>query len=144
MKEIVRYPHCFVCGDQNEQGLKAKFFYDDEEAFCEIVATESFEGYRGIYHGGVLSALLDEVMVKTILANDRYAVTAEMTIRFHVPVRVGDRLKFRGRINRKKGRVFLTEGSVTTDGGEVVASATGKYVEADLSLKDQLMQSIDQ
>ena len=76
MKEVLKYSHCFVCGEKNDSGLKARFYYDGKQAASEVYAREQFEGYRGIYHGGIVSTLLDEVMIEAILALDRYAVTA--------------------------------------------------------------------
>lgn len=143
MKEVARYSHCFVCGDQNPFGLKARFFYDGQKVVTTVQATEQFEGYRGIYHGGVIATLLDEVMIKSILATDRYAVTAEMTVRFVRPVRVGDTLNFVGRVVGHKGKLFLTEGEVRDEAGEIYATATGKYVEARDDLRQDLMKSID-
>ncbi|MFQ5499082.1 MAG: PaaI family thioesterase [Candidatus Zixiibacteriota bacterium] len=143
MKEIIKYPNCFVCGERNAHGLKARFYQEEQSAVTEVVATDSHEGYRGIYHGGVLSALLDEVMVKAILAVDRYAVTAELTVRFRLPVFVGDRLRCVGRIVRHKGRMYLTEGEAVRDDGAIVATASGKYIEADDALRERLLDSID-
>jgi uncharacterized protein (TIGR00369 family) len=143
MKEVLKYPGCFVCGDLNESGLKAKFFYGDGRAVCEVTADERFEGYRGLFHGGIIATLLDEVMVKAILATDRYAVTAEMTVRYRAPVQIGDQLKFVGRVVRQKGRVYLTEGEAIVGTDQIVATATGKYVEARPDLKQVLLQSIE-
>jgi uncharacterized protein (TIGR00369 family) len=143
MKEILKYSGCFVCGEKNIHGLKARFFYNGEEAYTEIETARQFEGYRDIYHGGIISTILDEVMIKAILAVDRYAVTAEMTIRFNQPVPIDKKLRFTGRVIKNKGRIFLTEGDVTDAEGNLYASATGKYVEADESMKQQLLQSID-
>jgi uncharacterized protein (TIGR00369 family) len=143
MKEILRYPKCFVCGEQNPSGLKAKFFEQDGAAVTEVVADSSFEGYKGIYHGGIISALLDEVMIKAILAQGIYAVTAEMTIRFRRPVAVGETLKFRGKIVSRRSRLFSTEGEVIGGDGTLCASATGKYVEAREDLRTRLVQSTE-
>ncbi len=143
MKEILKYSGCFVCGDRNPCGLKARFHYDGEKAVTSITATEAFEGYRGIYHGGLISTLLDEVMIKAILAVDRYAVTAEMTVRFLSVVDIGDHVTLTGTVVRRKGRVFFTEGQATKDSGELVATATGKYVEADADLAKILRQSVE-
>jgi uncharacterized protein (TIGR00369 family) len=143
MREIVKYDQCFVCGDENPGGLRAKFYWDGESARAEVVAAETFEGYKGIYHGGVISALLDEVMIKAILARDIFAVTAEMTVRYYLPVRTGQRLRFVGRVTGAKGRVYFAEGEVTGPDGTKFASATGKYIEARPELKDQLMESIE-
>lgn len=142
MEEIVKYSGCFVCGDKNAIGLNARFFYDGTKATTELVATEEFEGYRGIYHGGVLSTLLDEVMIKAILALDIYAVTAEITVRFVAPVRVGDRLSLSGWVTKQKRRVFHTEGRAVDQKGNLLATATAIYVEANPDLKTELMQSV--
>ena len=47
MKEVLKYANCFVCGDENHHGLKARFFYDGEKATTEVTASPEFEGYRG-------------------------------------------------------------------------------------------------
>ncbi len=142
MKEVLKYTNCFVCGDENNHGLQAKFFFDGDCATTEIVASDHFEGYRGIYHGGVISSLLDEVMIKAILAHEKYAVTVEMTIRYLAPVRVGERVKFTGRVVKTRGKVTFTEGAATGEDGQTFATATGKYVEADPGLKAELMKSV--
>ncbi|HOP07358.1 MAG TPA: PaaI family thioesterase [candidate division Zixibacteria bacterium] len=143
MKEVLKYSRCFVCGDLNEFGLKARFFFDGEKAFTEIEADRMYEGYAGIYHGGVLSALLDEVMIKAILADEIYAVTAEMTVRFLAPVRTGDHLIITGRVVKRKGRMFFTEGEVRGSDDQVYATASGKYLEARPDLRQELEKSID-
>jgi uncharacterized protein (TIGR00369 family) len=143
MKEVLKYSRCFVCGDKNDNGLKARFYYDGEQAVTEVNALEQFEGYRGIYHGGIVVTLLDEVMIKAILALDRYAVTAEITVRFLQPVRTGEKIRLVGRVTKSKGRVFLTEGTAMSEDSQAFATATGKYIEADDDLKVALMDSVE-
>jgi len=143
MKEIAKYSGCFICGGENDNGIQARFFFDGERAVSEITADKIFEGYRGIYHGGVISALLDEVMIKAILAQDIYAVTAEITIKFIRPVKTGDRVKLTGKVTAKKGRLYLTEGQAVDHEDKPFATATGKYIEARPELKKILVQSID-
>ncbi|MFQ6008048.1 MAG: PaaI family thioesterase [Candidatus Zixiibacteriota bacterium] len=143
MKEVVKYSGCFVCGDKNENGLKARFYFDGEQAFTDVVAQKQFEGYSGIYHRGIVSTLLDEVMIKAILAQDRFAVTAEMTVRFLQPIRTGDKITLAGKVTKSKGRVFFTEGKVTAENGQTLATATGRYVEVDTKLKAALMSSVE-
>ncbi|MCB2229391.1 PaaI family thioesterase [bacterium] len=143
MKEIPRYSGCFVCGDQNEHGLQAIFTFDGERALCTVEAREMFEGYRNIYHGGIISTVLDEVMIKAILAREIYAVTAEMTVKFLQPVPIGETLTFTGRVTNSKGRLYLTEGEARGAGGTIYATATGKYVRAKEELKAKLLDSLD-
>jgi len=142
MNEIIKYPGCFVCGDDNDFGLKAKFYYENGEAITRVVADKRFEGYLGIYHGGIISSLLDEVMIKAILAESKYAVTAEMKVRFKKPIITGEELRISGRVCGRKGRLFFTEARALRQNGEVVASAEAKCIEAKSQLKAELMKSI--
>ena len=143
MREVLRYKGCFICGENNACGLKARFFYDGDRVVSEIVAEEIYEGYRGIFHGGIISALLDEVMIKAVLAQNIYAVTAEMNIKFIKPVKTGDKVKLSGRVIKNHGRLYLTEGKALDEKGETYAEATGKYLEAQSDLKRVLVRSID-
>lgn len=142
MKEVRKYPNCFICGDQNQRGVQAKFYFDGEKAMTRVKATPAFEGYQGIYHGGVIASLLDEVMIKAILANEVYAVTAELTVRFVSPVRVGDEIELTGWVTGSKGRVYFAEGQAIGEKGKVFATASAKYIRAGDELKSELMKSI--
>ncbi len=143
MKEIPKYSNCFVCGDNNKHGLQAKFFYDGENAITEIVAGKEMEGYQGIYHGGIISALLDEIMIKAVLAIDKFVVTAEMTVRYILPVRTGEKIRFTGTIRKTNGKIYYTQGEAMNEKQEVVAKATGKYIEVEESFRKELMNSIE-
>jgi len=143
MKEILKYQNCFVCGDKNPTGLQAKFYYDGQKAVSEVIALDKFEGYNGIYHGGIISTILDEVMIKAILAVDIYVVTAEITVRFKRPVNTGDELRFLGWVTKNKGRIYFAEGEVINQKGEICASSTGKYIEAKPDLKSRLLESLE-
>jgi uncharacterized protein (TIGR00369 family) len=143
MKKILAYPHCFVCGDENTHGLNVSFYFDGTKATAEIIASPQFEGYRGIYHGGILASLLDEVMIKAILADGILAVTAEMTIRYRNPVRVGDHIRLTGWVTSHKGRLYKTEGEACGENGLVYATGTGVYLEAKSALKQDLKTSLN-
>ena len=141
--EVVKYSGCFVCGDENPIGLKARFFYDGTQAYTDLTASKQFEGYQKIFHGGIISTILDEVMIKAVLARDIYVVTAEMTIKFIRPVNVGDKLRIRGWVTRQRGRIWLTEGVAEDQQGQPYATAVGKYIEPGEELRQALLQSID-
>jgi len=145
MKEIAKYSGCFVCGDQNRIGLKARFFFDSDtkKAVCDITADELYAGYKNIFHGGITSTLLDEIMIKALLAEDLFVVTAEMTVKFKRPVYSGDKLHFEGWKTGAKGPLFLTEGKAVNQDGETVAEARGKYIRPNEELSDQLRKSVE-
>lgn len=145
MREIAKYSNCFVCGEANQIGLKARFFFDadGQKAVCDITADELYAGYKNIFHGGITSTLLDEIMIKALLAEDLFVVTAEMTVKFRRPVYSGDKLHFEGWKSGCKGPIYLTEGKAINQRGEVVAEATGKYIKPNSELAAKLRQSVE-
>jgi uncharacterized protein (TIGR00369 family) len=143
MREVVKFRDCFVCGDNNECGLKARFFVaDDGSVITEYTALEKHIGYAGILHGGILASLLDEVMIKAVLKDDILAVTASMDIKFKKPIYTGETIKLSGQVISQKGRIFKTSGTATVN-SVVVGSATGIYIEAGKSLASKLNESLE-
>jgi len=143
MQEIARYSGCFVCGEHNQAGLKAKFFFKDGRAFTECVAEKRYEGYHDVYHGGITATLLDEVMIKALLAKGIYAMTVELNVRFHKAIFIGRKLFLEGYLEKQQGRLFVTKGEVRTDDGTVVASASGKYLRVTSEMRAKLMKSLE-
>ncbi|MEP0828244.1 MAG: PaaI family thioesterase [bacterium] len=143
MIEIARYSGCFICGDQNQYGLKVKFFYKEGKAVAECTAQQHFEGYKDIYHGGITASLLDEVMIKALLARHIFAMTVELTVKFHKAVQIGQHLNLEGVVESQKGRLYITRGEMRLDSGEVAASASGKYLEVREDMKGKLLTSLE-
>jgi len=143
MKEILRYSGCFVCGENNDCGLKAKFYFKDGKATTEYITHQRYAGYQDVFHGGITSTLLDEVMIKALLAEDIFAMTVEMTVKFHKLVKIGEKLLFEGELEKRKGRLLVTKGTAKTATGETVASASGKYLVVDEKLKIELQKSLE-
>ncbi len=138
MKAIQRYSHCFVCGDKNDIGLKLDFYYADGKARAEFIPTRNYEGYKNILHGGILSTLLDEVMIKSILAQEILTVTSQIEVKFKKPAIIGEKLVIEGEITGERGRLILTEGKVFKEDGTVIAEARGKFFKTEGRIKDQL------
>ncbi len=141
VKEIIKYSGCFVCGDENPDGLRIPFYYDQEKAVAKYVADSKYQGYKGIFHGGLVATLLDEIMAKAVLARQRYCMTVEMSVRFKKAIPVTSNLNLAGRVTADRGRILETSGEITGDDGTVYATATGKYMEA-ASKVENLLQSI--
>jgi len=142
MKEIAKYSECFVCGDKNDAGLQLKFYATDEGAIAHYTTEEQYQGYKGILHGGIISTLLDEIMVKAVIAQGVVAVTAEMTVRFKKPIRIGERITLTANVRKKKSRIYMTGGQARREDGAVVASAVGKYLVVPREFESGLLESI--
>jgi len=143
MKEVAKYSGCFVCGEDNEIGLKAKFFHENGRAVTEYITSRKFEGYKDVFHGGIISTLLDEVMIKALIGLNIFTMTVEMTVKFHKIVKIGERLTFEGEIDKQKSRMVFTKGTAKNEKGEKVASATGKYLIVNEKLKEELNRSLE-
>jgi acyl-coenzyme A thioesterase PaaI-like protein len=142
-REVVRYRGCFVCGQDNIIGLNLNFHSDGETVRTKWFPDRRHEGYKGIVHGGLLAAVLDEVMIKAILAKDIRCVTASMEVKYKAPAEVGDELLFEGRMTEQKGRIILTVGWARNSKGIVVAQATGKYMTVPGDLDKRLATSLE-
>jgi acyl-coenzyme A thioesterase PaaI-like protein len=142
-REVVRYRGCFVCGQDNIIGLNLNFHSDGEVARAKWLPDGRHEGYKGIVHGGLLAAVLDEVMIKAALAKDIRCVTASMEVKYKAPAEVGDELLFEGRMTEQKGRMILTVGWARNSKGVIVAQATGKYMTVPGDFDKRLATSLE-
>jgi uncharacterized protein (TIGR00369 family) len=121
--------HCFCCGTANTSGLKLQFKYPAKgQALSELVIPAYFAGWKNITHGGLLSMLLDEIMAHACGSDGIWALTAELTVRFLKPVRVGERISIQGSVVEKKSRLIKAEGVITDSKGVTIAKGTGSFL----------------
>lgn len=121
---------CFVCGEKNEKGLKLSFEFNKEKKIIKTIfkPREWQQGFEGIIHGGFLAILLDEVMVKLVYELGTLAVTAEMSLRFKEPARIGEDIIVTGEIVKETKRIIYTKANAKYREGNIVAEAEGKLV----------------
>jgi len=86
------------------------------------------QGYCDILHGGVAAALLDGAMTNCLFAHGVTAVTAEMAIRYHAPIRVGHELTARARMSDARRSLYSVQAELLQE-GEVRATATATFME---------------
>jgi acyl-coenzyme A thioesterase PaaI-like protein len=123
------HPSCVVCGEANERGLRLRYAPGDGDGVqAELECDGSLEGYGGRLHGGIIAAALDGAMTHCLFGLGRTAVTAELTLRFKLPVATGRTATVRARLERDLGPLYLLEAELVQDGVvKVVASA--KFME---------------
>jgi uncharacterized protein (TIGR00369 family) len=92
---------------------------------------EKYQSYPGIVHGGVVATLLDAAMTNCLLLRGITAVTAELHVRYHRPVRVGDTVQVSAALLRARPPVF-TLGAQLVQDGKVSASASAKFMRAEI------------
>jgi uncharacterized protein (TIGR00369 family) len=137
----MRPHHCFACGELNMQGLRLRLHTGDGACWTETTLEPRFAGWVGIIHGGIVSAILDEVMAWALVAEDCWGVTARMTVDFKRPVTVGQRIRGEGRLVERRRRIARTEGRLfDAETGEELARAEATYVDAPESRKAELKE----
>ena len=116
--------NCFACGTRNPIGLNLKFKLDPETstAVTETVIADHFNGWKGAVHGGIITTLLDEIMVYACTSSGWFTVTGTIEVKFHKPVPTGKKLIATGMVRENRGRSILTTGTIELD-GVLLASA---------------------
>ncbi len=110
-------------------------------AWTELALERRFEGWDGVIHGGILCAILDEVMAWALVGEDNWGVTARMAVDFRKPVAVDMPIRAEGWITRARRRIVDTEGHIVDAvTGTELATATGVYVAAGAARKRDLRE----
>lgn len=121
------HPLCVVCGQGD--GLAMQFAVQpDGSVEAKFDCPDSFQGYKGQLHGGIISSLLDGAMTNCLFARGIDAATAELIVRFRHPVTIGVPLTVVGKISRSRPPLHFMEAQVL-QGQEVMACATAKFME---------------
>ncbi|MBN2378134.1 MAG: PaaI family thioesterase [Sedimentisphaerales bacterium] len=131
LAEVRRQVHrdCVVCSFRNEQGLHLDFHAaDNGEVTADFIYDKSYQGYPGLLHGGVISAILDGAMTNCLFARGCVAVTADFRIRFRHPVIVGQSASVRAWITRTTPPIFEAKAQIT-QADRITTTATAKFMQ---------------
>lgn len=122
---------CFGCGRLNDFGLQMVFRENPEGdgVWARVIPATRFEGYMGVIHGGVITAMLDEVMAWSLYRDETWGMTAQISVRFRKPVTVGEPVLAIGHIVSQRGRLFETRGELRRESDNVLlADATATFM----------------
>jgi len=119
---------CFACGPDNPIGLHLHFEREGDGVAAYTTLREDYQGWRGIAHGGIAMALLDEAMAHASgLAGER-GVTASMNVRFRKALPLDAPLAVRGRVEWKRRKVLGLHAEIVDDSGNMLCEAEGHFV----------------
>ena len=88
---------------------------------------QALEGYPGVVHGGIVAAALDGAMTNWLFMHNHSAVTAELKVRYLLPVASRVPTLIRARWTEGSGMLFVMTAEVL-QGGRQMATATAKFI----------------
>jgi uncharacterized protein (TIGR00369 family) len=125
--------HCFVCGQNNPDGMKLKFILDEERQtfVCRFRLGKRYTGPPGHCHGGIIASILDDAMGKVNKLHQVVALTREMTVEYLKPVPLHKPLRVEGREVSVDGRHHVNAAEILNEKGEVLARSRGIFIAID-------------
>ena len=120
--------YCFACGENNPLGLHLRFDETEDGVKGTFIAKREHQGYQGMMHGGLMMTLLDEALAWAVAKKHGAGATAELNVRIKRFGPIGTRLTLIGRITGRRMRMVQGESCIMDSDGQVVASATGKFM----------------
>lgn len=132
-----------VAGAANPMGLAAQLWRDGDVACMRVTLGKAFEGAPGRAHGGIIAALLDEVMGLMNVIHGAMAFTAQLDITYVAPTPVGEPIIARAWLARRDNRKQFVEATLHAD-DVLVASAKALFISIDRSVfLEQILTSED-
>lgn len=143
MAKLYNYKHCIVCGRENPIGFNIKFEQGDGYVYGRVTPGRNYEGYNDTIHGGILTTLLDEVMVKALFMVDVISVTMEIKVRFRQPVHTGRPLIVKGYPGDIHSKAASARGEILLDDGTIAAEADGKFYILKQDKRQQMLTGLE-
>ncbi len=125
--EVVYDGRCFGCGPRNSDGLQMVFEDRGDEAVAEYEVPDRYQSWQGVVHGGVVALILDEAVGWAGWHSGHPGVTGRLEVRYRQPLRVGERIRVVGRVERIRRTLVYANAFIdrVADGVRVAeASAT--------------------
>ena len=99
-------------------------------ATVDMRATEDMANYSGFVHGGMISALADSAMgrsLRTLTPGITRAMSFDLKLNFINAAKIGESLRATGKVVHAGRRTVVTECRVEDRNGKLVATASGTF-----------------
>jgi acyl-coenzyme A thioesterase PaaI-like protein len=123
-----QHPACFVCSPGRSHGLGMQFRLQPDGSVADTYTFgQDLEGYPGVVHGGIVAAALDGAMTNWLFMHHHSAVTAELKVRYLLPVASRMPTLIQARWIEGSGMLFVMTAELV-QGGRTMATATAKFI----------------
>ncbi|NOY17290.1 MAG: PaaI family thioesterase [Gammaproteobacteria bacterium] len=133
---------CFMCGRENDSGLKMSWYNipEKEQNQGKVTIPERFNGYPGIAHGGIVAAILDETAGRSILLDgdfDELFVTLKLETTFRNLTPTGVELTAVGWVIRRSAHKAKVAAELRLPDGTVTATCEALVVRPPKEVADR-------
>ncbi len=91
------HAHCLFQNDPPVEGLRFSF-RDDGSLQAKILFDTGHQGYDGMVHGGLLSAVIDASMAQCLMGHGVVAYTADLKLTYKKPVEIHSEAQLQTRV----------------------------------------------
>jgi acyl-coenzyme A thioesterase PaaI-like protein len=128
LNDSTEYQLNFIHGLRNPTGLHLQYHLEGDHVVTTWTSTDDHAGFPGLVHGGLIAAVLDDVMGRCSVLQRRWVVTGRMETRYREGAPIGARLRIEGWSTRFTRRVMQAEALMRLETGAVIAEASGTYL----------------
>ena len=121
---------CYACGKQNPKGLHLEFSFIEQEKRIEttFVASDAYQGWKGVLHGGIIATLVDESMAKLAQRLGYRALTASLDIRYKDMAKTCDPLHVSAEITKHSKKLLYAKAVASREDGGIIAEAQARLM----------------
>lgn len=130
--------YCFVCGRLNPRGLYMAFFDNGvDEVYADYAVPDHYQSYPGVVHGGVIAAMLDEVVGRVAMIGDHhhFMMSVKLEVKYRQPTPtetplhiVGRVVRLHGRLGRAVGEIHLPDGGIAAEAAMTLADVPAEML----------------
>lgn len=121
-----------VSGRSSPWGLDLDLHRHGDEIEALVTLRSAHEGAPNRSHGGVVSALFDDVFGYVLGVIHQPAFTGDLYVRYHAPAPLFRELACRVRLDRREGRKLLLTGELSdVEADTLVATARATFIAVD-------------
>ena len=122
--------NCMICGMENPFSLKAPFYVLDDGSVASVFSFKSIhQSYPDRTHGGMVSALLDELMGRALWVEEpeMFGVTTTLNITYRKATPLDTPIKARAYLTFNSVRGMTAKGQIFDMNDNLLVEGNAKY-----------------
>lgn len=102
-------------------------FEDDGTLICHFDCDEKYQGYTGMMHGGIISALIDSTMTQCLFGSGFFGYTVRLNLRFAKKVQINKPIRIEVKLKEDDSELMKELKAVVYQDNQKKVSAQSKF-----------------